>query len=94
MRGLSQAIMLLAFLAGGNSTAGAQEVQVTGTLGSPSATTTITGKELPAPDPAFGGVIKEKATESTPWWPPRIVPPKGAPNILLIMTDDEGFGAP
>ena len=27
-------------------------------------------------------------------WPPRIVPPKGAPNVLLIMTHDEGFGAP
>ncbi len=39
-------------------------------------------------------MIKEKASESTPWWPPRIVPPKGAPNVLLIMTDDEGFGAP
>jgi arylsulfatase A-like enzyme len=24
----------------------------------------------------------------------RVVPPKGAPNILLIMTDDVGFGAP
>ena len=68
--------------------------QVTGELGSANATTTISGKQLPAPDPDFGGVIKEKASESTPWWPPRIVPPKGAPNILLIMTDDEGFGAP
>jgi arylsulfatase len=63
-------------------------------LGSPNATTTISGKQLPQPDPAFGGVIGEKATESTAWWPPRIVPPKGAPNVLLIMTDDVGFGAP
>ncbi len=68
--------------------------EVTGELGSPGATTTIAGTQLPPPDPAFGGVIKEKATESTPWWPPRIVPPEGAPNILLIMTDDQGFGAP
>jgi arylsulfatase A-like enzyme len=68
--------------------------QVTGELGSPNATTTIPGNQLPPPDPKFGGVIKEKASESTAWWPPRIVPPKGAPNILLIMTDDEGFGAP
>ena len=67
---------------------------LTGTLGSPSATTTITGAQLPPPPPAFGGVIKEKASDSTPWWPPRVVPPKGAPNILLIMTDDQGFGAP
>ena len=68
--------------------------QVTGVLGSPTATTTVSGKQLPAPDPKFGGVIGEKASESTPWWPPRIVPPKGAPNVLLIMTDDQGFGAP
>jgi arylsulfatase len=68
--------------------------QITGQLGSPSATTTIGGKQLPAPDPTFGGVIAEKASESKAWWPPRVVPPKGAPNILLIMTDDEGFGAP
>jgi arylsulfatase A-like enzyme len=72
--------------------AAAQEV--TGTLGSPSATTTISGKQLPPPDPKFGGVIREKAPESKPWWPPRVVPPRKAPNILLIMTDDSGFGAP
>ena len=40
--------------------------QVTGVPGSPSATTTITGKQLPPPDPKFGGVIKEKASESRP----------------------------
>src|SRR3990172_6708878 len=68
--------------------------QVTGELGSPSATTTISGKQLPPPDPKFGGVIKEKASESKPWWAPRVVPPKGAPNVLLIMSDDCGFGAP
>ena len=64
----------------------------TGTPGSPSATTTISGKELPAPPQKFGGVIKESAKESKPWWPARIVPPKGAPNVLLIMTDDQGYG--
>jgi arylsulfatase len=67
--------------------------QVTGVLGSPSATTTISGTQLPPPDPKFSGVIKEKASESKAWWPPRVVPPKGAPNVLLIMLDDAGFGA-
>jgi arylsulfatase len=69
-----------------------QAQQVTGELGSPSATTTIDGKQLPPPDPKFGGVIKDFAKDSKPWWPPRVVPPKGAPNILLIMTDDQGYG--
>ena len=59
------------------TTAHAQEI--TGVPGSPSATTTIDGKQLPPPDPKFGGVIKEKASESKPWWPPRVVPQKGAP---------------
>ena len=68
--------------------------QITGTLGSPSATTSIDGKQLPAPDPKFGGVIKNDALQSKAWWPPRIVPPKGAPNVLLIITDDAGFGVP
>jgi hypothetical protein len=68
--------------------------ETTGVPGSPEATTTITGKQLPPPDPTFGGVIEEKSSESKPWWPPRVVPPKGAPNVLLIMTDDQGFGAP
>src|SRR6184192_4341780 len=68
------------------------EVQVNGTLGSPSATTTIDGKQLPPPPPKFGGVIKETVEGSKSWWPPRVVPPKGAPNVLLIMTDDQGYG--
>jgi arylsulfatase len=68
--------------------------EVTGELGSPSATTTIDGKQLPAPDPKFGGVIEENVQNSKPWWPPRIVPPKEAPNVLLIITDDAGFGVP
>ena len=68
--------------------------QVTGVAGSAGATTTIDGKQLPAPDPKFGGVIKDGALQSKPWWAPRVVPPKGAPNVLLIITDDAGFGVP
>src|SRR5216117_2893363 len=72
----------------------AEQIQTTGTVGSPGATTTISGKQLPPPDPKFGGVIKNDALQSKPWWAPRVVPPKQAPNILLIMTDDSGFGVP
>src|SRR6266702_1472346 len=70
------------------------QIQTTGTPGSPGATTTISGKQLPPPDPKFGSVIKDGALQSKAWWAPRIVPPKQAPNILLIMTDDSGFGVP
>jgi arylsulfatase len=66
--------------------------QITGTPGSPGATTTINGNQLPPPSQQFGGKIERNAAESTPYWPMRVVPPKGAPNVLLIMTDDTGFG--
>ncbi len=86
---LASALLLVNFA---GSTIAAQ--QVTGELGSPGATTTIPGNQLPAPAPEFGGVIKDNALNSKQWWPPRIVPPKDAPNILLILTDDAGFGVP
>ena len=70
----------------------AQAQQISGTPGSPDATVTIDGKQLPPPPLPFGGVIKESALDSKSYWPPRVVPPKGAPNILLIMTDDQGYG--
>jgi arylsulfatase len=38
--------------------------------------------------------VNLNALDSTPYWQPQIVPPKGAPNVLLILTDDVGFGAP
>src|SRR5262245_26658696 len=66
--------------------------QITGTPGSPSATTTIEGNQLPPPPQKFEGKIERNAAQSTPYWPMRVVPPKGAPNVLLIMTDDTGFG--
>ncbi|MEG6508627.1 sulfatase-like hydrolase/transferase [Methyloligella sp. 2.7D] len=67
---------------------------MTGVPGSPAATTTIDGRYLPNPPQAFHGEINLNATQSKPYWPARVVPPKGAPNILLIMTDDVGFAAP
>ncbi len=68
--------------------------QVTGVPGSPDATTTIDGRYLPPPPQPFRGEINLNAAQSKPAWPARVVPPKGATNILLIMTDDVGFAAP
>src|SRR5215510_2669287 len=66
--------------------------QITGVPGSPSATTAIEGNQLPPPPQKFEGKIERNTAQSTPYWPARVVPPKGAPNVLLIMTDDTGFG--
>jgi len=68
--------------------------KIYGQEGSPDATMSIDGKQIPAPPLKFGGVLKEDVKESKVWWPPRLVPPKGAPNVLLILTDDQGYGVP
>lgn len=44
--------------------------QIHGVPGSANATVTLDGKQLPPPPMPFGGVIKESATDSKPWWPP------------------------
>ena len=72
--------------------AGAQTI--TGVPGAPNTTTTINGRYLPPPPQPFTGQIELNAAQSKPAWPMTVVPPPGAPNILLIMTDDVGFAAP
>ncbi len=57
-RGLLAGCALLAL------SAAAYAQQITGEPGSPGATITLDGKQLPPPDPKFGGVINEKASES------------------------------
>ncbi len=83
-------VAVLIIAAFGASSVSAQ--QINGVPGAPSSTVVLDGKQLPPPPMPFGGVIKDSAKDSTPWWPPRVVPPKGAPNVLLIMTDDQGYG--
>src|SRR5262245_59200065 len=48
---------------------------------------------LPKPQPPFAGTIGRKASQSKPDFPKEVVAQKGAPNVLLILTDDVGFGA-
>jgi arylsulfatase len=62
--------------------------------GAADATTTIDGRYLPPPPQPFRGEINLNAAQSKPAWPARVVPPPGAPNVLLIITDDVGLGAP
>ena len=48
---------------------------------------------LPRPEQPFGGRIGITAQDSVKDFPKEVAAPKGAPNILLILTDDVGFGA-
>ncbi len=49
---------------------------------------------IPQSDPEFQGVVNELATESAPVRPEISYPPGGAPNVVVVMLDDVGFGAP
>lgn len=49
--------------------------------------------DLPKADPAFTGVIAPLATDSTPAKPAINYPPAGAPNVVVVLLDDVGFGA-
>jgi arylsulfatase A-like enzyme len=48
---------------------------------------------LPRPEPPFKGHIGRTVKDSTLDFPQEVKAPKGAPNILLILTDDVGFAA-
>lgn len=45
----------------------------------------IDRSRLPLPEPAFSGKIEKTYKESTSAWPELPHPPKGAPNVLLIL---------
>jgi arylsulfatase A-like enzyme len=68
--------------------------EISGDPGSPGATIVIGGEQLPGPPQKFQGKIGRTTGDSKPYWPARVVPPKNAPNVLLIMTDDSGYGVP
>jgi len=50
-------------------------------------------KTPPIPDLPFEGKIDTTWEESTPWWPAAVVPPPGAPNVVVVLYDDVGFGS-
>lgn len=51
----------------------------------------MTLNEYP-PGTAFPGVIGRTADESIPAWPGRVRAPEGAPNVVVVLLDDTGFG--
>ena len=51
---------------------------------------------LPIPDPNFGGTVGRTLDMSVADWTINMTPspPEGAPNVLLVLIDDAGFGNP
>jgi hypothetical protein len=53
---------------------------------------TVDRSVLPAADSPFRGRIEVAFKDSTADWPEPLKAPEGAPNVLLIMGDDIGYG--
>lgn len=50
------------------------------------------GPDLPRGTQPFGGTIGRLVDDSSPSSPPLALPPEGAPNIVVVLLDDVGFG--
>jgi arylsulfatase A-like enzyme len=57
---------------------------------------TIDRTKLPIRRPSFAGTTKQTLEDSEPDWNQamHVTPPEGAPNVLLVLIDDAGFGNP
>jgi sulfatase-like protein len=62
--------------------------------GARSAPESARGSRLPHADPPFQGVADRTLAGSKPDFPRPVTAPKGAPNVLLVLIDDAGFGNP
>jgi hypothetical protein len=60
--------------------------------GSPTAMQFPDSTVLPTPTPPFAGFIEPNLAQSTPGWPPTIMPPAGAPDVLLVSIYDHRPG--
>ena len=75
--GMWRALMIVAMICAVSSEVAGQETATKSAAGSPGATTVIDGRQLPPPTPKFGGVIKNNAMQSKPWWCRASCHPKG-----------------
>ena len=52
----------------------------------------LRAESLPHPDPVFHGKTDAARDKSTPDWPQGPKAPAGAPNVVLVLLDDVGYG--
>ncbi len=83
----------LTAVCGASTTSQAQ--QTTGTGGAPGPTAFKNRSNLPMPNTVRPNLITYDAKSPDTKFPPieQLRPPKGAPNVLVILIDDAGFGA-
>ncbi|MDX2135982.1 MAG: arylsulfatase [Saprospiraceae bacterium] len=58
----------------------------------PTSRDNTSGNQIPKPDPAFGGKVGSTYEASVADFPKQLKAPAGAPNVLIILLDDVGFG--
>jgi hypothetical protein len=63
--------------------------------GEPPSSKRVQRNVLPIPDQPYGGFVAYDAKDSDSKFPAiePLRPPKGAPNVLIVLLDDVGFGA-
>ncbi len=93
--GIEQALagaLLRSVVQGDKSGVGALKESLAEAMGKFSPDRTV----LPIPDPNFGGTIGRTIDASVADWTINMTPrpPEGAPNVLLVLIDDAGFGNP
>src|SRR4051812_40505152 len=61
----------------------------------PKAAPTVSRDHLPIPDPKHVGLTTYDAKDPNTKYPPitTLRPPEGAPNVLIVLLDDVGFGS-
>lgn len=52
----------------------------------------VLAQDLPRPPEPFAGRIDQDKTRSTPAWPKQVKAAPGAPNVVVVLLDDVGFG--
>ena len=84
--------LLRSVVQGDKSGAGALKESLAEAMGKFSPDRTV----LPIPDPNFGGTVGRTIDASVADWTIAMTPspPEGAPNVLLVLIDDAGFGNP
>ena len=83
-------VIVLSSFVGGALALGAAFPANAQTAASP--TPPVAGSQIPMPAPAFKGVIGETYKDSKSNFPQPVTPPEGAPNVLIVLIDDLGFG--